>query len=64
VGIRSSALPKAVSVLAGLGVVAGLALAAPGHAAAPSGVAQRLVQSRIHKEGPRTQHRLPFHRPR
>lgn len=63
-GTRSSALPKAVSVLAGLGVLAGLALAAPGHAAAPSGVAERLVQSRVHKENSRAQHRLPLHRTR
>jgi hypothetical protein len=64
VGTRSNALPKALSVLAGLGVIAGLALAAPGHAAAPSSAAERLVLSRVHKEGPRTQHRLPLHRAR
>lgn len=47
---RGFTLPKSVAVVAGLGVVVGLALAAPGHAAAPSTAASRIVGSHHHKK--------------
>jgi hypothetical protein len=49
---RGFTVPKAVALVAGLGVAAGLALTAPVHAACPSAVAERLVAARQHHDKP------------
>lgn len=54
---RVSTVPKSVAVVAVLGVVVGLALAAPGHAAAPSTAASRIVGSHLHKKPADARHR-------
>ena len=49
---RSLAWPKAAAVVAGLGVAAALALAAPVRAASPSTPAARLVEAQQHHRKP------------
>jgi hypothetical protein len=54
---RDFTLPKSVAIMAGLGVVVGLAVAAPGHAATPSTAASRIVGSHLHKKPDDPKHR-------
>jgi hypothetical protein len=49
---RSLAWPKAAAVVLGVGIAAGLALAAPVRAASPSTPAARLVEARQHHNKP------------
>jgi hypothetical protein len=43
-------VPKAVAIVLGLGLVVGLAVTAPGHAATPSAAASRIVGAYHHKK--------------
>jgi hypothetical protein len=54
---RDSAVPKSVAVVAGIGVVMGLSMAAPGRAASPSIPASQIVGSRHHQKPETVKHR-------
>jgi hypothetical protein len=64
---RGFTVPRAVALVAGIGLAVGLALTAPVHAACPSAAAQRLVTARQHHDKPdgaHAHHRTDAHRRR